>query len=134
MAAVTIGVAMQAFAAFDVYLAKRGVVPGGAPSLLSAEESYAWHLLDAVPFLHVTQTLRWGEPAVLRDVLSGLMLLVFKVAVIAPFIGVVLAGYHMLLAVVAVVFVLALQVDVEAARGRWRMLGPLGAYAVSCWS
>jgi hypothetical protein len=230
MATVTIGVAMQAFATFDVYLAKRGVVPGGAPSLLSAEESYAWHLLDAVPFLHVTETLRWGEPAVLRDVLSGLMLLVFKVAVIAPFIGVVLAGYHMLerlverptrvssgmatlvfalaaplvaalwvgssvvfdrtshpnrwlngrleggldipsfevpipdvkwisdrlpeqldvhamhvptwwvatlpqwlattvlFAVVAVVFILALQVDVEAARRRWRMLGPVGAY------
>ena len=95
-AALTIGVAAQAFAAFDVYLAKWGIVPGGAPSLLSAEESYAWHILDAVPFLHVTSTLGWKEPTVLRDVLSGLLLLVFKVAVIAPFVGVVLASYHML--------------------------------------
>jgi hypothetical protein len=93
---VTIGVAAQAFAAVNVYLAERGVVAAEPPTLLTAESVYLWHLLDAVPFLDVTQTLGWDEPNSLRDTRSGTLLLAFKLAVIAPFIRLVLSSYHLL--------------------------------------
>jgi hypothetical protein len=95
--AVVIGVAAQAFAAMNVYLALRGAAGNGdPPSLWRTETSYIWHFLDAVPFVDVPSTLHWCEPHVFHDHMSGSLLLVFKLAVIVPFVGFWLAAYHAL--------------------------------------
>ena len=86
--AVTIGVAAQAFAALNVYLSLRGLVSSEAtPSFWRAEISYFWHFLDAVPLVDIPSTLQWEEPAGFRDHTSGVLLLLFKLAVIIPAIG-----------------------------------------------
>ena len=57
--------------------------------LMNIEAHYAWHFLDAIPVLDVAKTVNWKLDHKLTDVWSGLLLLVFKILVIIPVIGVV---------------------------------------------
>lgn len=55
-----------------------GSVPGAAARYLG------WHVLDAVPLLDVPGSVHWKEPKDFHDTSSGVILLVFKLAVILP--------------------------------------------------
>jgi len=48
---------------------------------------YLWHLLDSIPGIHFTETVRWKLKYVYTDSVSGWLLLGFKVIVIVPVIG-----------------------------------------------
>jgi hypothetical protein len=48
---------------------------------------YLWHILDALPLLKVTETLRWEKPLTYDSAWVGLLLLGFKVTVILPVIA-----------------------------------------------
>jgi hypothetical protein len=51
---------------------------------------YIWHLLDTVPVLEITQTLRWTPPITYQDSAVGAWLLAFKIIFIVPAIALVL--------------------------------------------
>ena len=48
---------------------------------------YLWHFFDSIPGLKLNETLLWKEPFKHLDHLSGVLLLLFKVAVIVPVIS-----------------------------------------------
>lgn len=48
---------------------------------------YTWHFLDAIPLLRVNQTLGWDPPLTYKAGTAGLILLLFKIAVIVPVIA-----------------------------------------------
>jgi uncharacterized protein (TIGR01777 family) len=48
---------------------------------------YVWHFLEAVPLLQVNETLHWKEPLTYDSGWVGLVLLIFKMAVIIPVIA-----------------------------------------------
>jgi hypothetical protein len=47
---------------------------------------YIWNVLDAIPLLKIPVTMQWLAPHQYTDVFSGIILLVFKIIVIFPFI------------------------------------------------
>jgi len=51
------------------------------------QDFYAWHFLNSIPGLKITETLRWTQPYEYKDSLSGVLLLGFKLVVIIPVIG-----------------------------------------------
>jgi uncharacterized membrane protein len=53
---------------------------------------YTWHFLDAIPLLKVNETLHWDPPMTYEQARVGWLLLLFKVTVIVPVIG-VFGGY-----------------------------------------
>jgi hypothetical protein len=91
-------VALEAFSAGQLLLWRGGdvrAVPGaGHPDLWQVELLYGWHLLDSVPLLSVAKTLRFDEPALFADHVSGMLLLLFKLLVLLPLVGIVLSGYR----------------------------------------
>jgi len=73
-------------ATFVLYV--RGVVdflgsrtPQGPDEIMSF---YIWHLIDAVPLLEITQTLRWSPSMSYQDSGVGALLLAFKIIFIVP--------------------------------------------------
>ena len=48
---------------------------------------YFWHLLDIIPALDITETLRWNEPLTYDGVELGAFLLVYRAAVLLPLIA-----------------------------------------------
>lgn len=52
-----------------------------------ALDFFAWHALNSVPALEITGTMRWDEPLGYDDAGVGLLLLIFKVVVIAPIVA-----------------------------------------------
>ena len=52
---------------------------------------YWWHLLDQIPVIDVTTTLRMGDPITYSSTGTGALLLAFKVLVAVPSIGFVIA-------------------------------------------
>ena len=48
---------------------------------------YAWHVLDSIPGLNITETIRWSQPYDYRDQVSGWILLAFKIVIVLPAIG-----------------------------------------------
>jgi hypothetical protein len=61
-------------------------------SLEALSAFYLWHFLESLPLLAVNETLHWEKPLTYESVWVGLVLLVFKVTVIAPVIS-AFAGY-----------------------------------------
>jgi hypothetical protein len=51
------------------------------------QDFYAWHFLNSIPGLKITETLKWPQPYDYKDSFSGALLLVFKLVVIIPVIG-----------------------------------------------
>jgi hypothetical protein len=82
-------VAIIFFATLASVLADHHVIEFGAPVAEPADalDFFAWHLLDAIPGLDVTKTLRWDEPLGYSDSGVGLLVLAFKIAVIAPIVA-----------------------------------------------
>jgi hypothetical protein len=84
-------VATAGFASLSALLVVRGVVPTAGEPLPALDPAsamfgyYAWHLLDSVPVLDITNTLRWAEPYQFTDRWSSSLLLAYKVLVILPF-------------------------------------------------
>jgi hypothetical protein len=48
---------------------------------------YVWHFLDAVPLLHINDTLHWAQPMTYQASGVGFLLLSFKVTIILPVIA-----------------------------------------------
>jgi hypothetical protein len=64
------------------------IAPAGSKvSFDSLQDFYTWHFLEAVPLLKVNETLGWKTPLTYESALVGLVLLLFKLAVIVPVIA-----------------------------------------------
>jgi hypothetical protein len=61
--------------------------PEAKLSFDSLQSFYTWHFLEAVPLLKVNETLGWKAPVSYESGLVGLLLLLFKLAVIVPVIA-----------------------------------------------
>jgi hypothetical protein len=90
--ALLFAVLTSVFAAITVIAAKEELVSftGGNPGSPSFEESarlYVWHFSNAVPLLDVNETLRWKAPLVYTSSRAGILVLLYKFAVIVPLIG-----------------------------------------------
>ena len=76
------------FSSTTFILYRRGVVEflGSHPPQSTDEimTFYIWHLIDAVPLLEITQTLRWSPPISYQDSGVGALLLAFKIIFIVP--------------------------------------------------
>jgi hypothetical protein len=55
---------------------------------------FAWHLLDSIPGASITKTLRWKEPLGYTGADVGVLLLLFKLVVIAPVIAAFVAFWR----------------------------------------
>jgi hypothetical protein len=94
---VMICVSLEAFAGLSTLLWQRGLIQSatsGPASLWRAEGHYIWHLVSSVPLLSVPQTLDWRDPQPFVDHISGVLLLTFKFAIIAPLVRLGLSGYQ----------------------------------------
>jgi hypothetical protein len=88
-------VAIILFATLAFVLAERELIRfGSGPESATAVaepadalDFFLWHLVDSVPGFDVTHTLRWKEPLGYTDSRVGLLLLVFKIVVIAPIVA-----------------------------------------------
>jgi hypothetical protein len=97
LSVVTICVALEAFAGASTLLWQRGVIRSATPdmpSLWRAEGHYLWNLLGSVPLLSAPQTVGWRDPQPFSDHVSGVLLLSFKIAIIAPLVRLGLSGYQ----------------------------------------
>ncbi|MGK2318287.1 hypothetical protein [Gordonia rhizosphera] len=96
----TVGVCAAAFAALTTVLIRHGVidtVQGETPGLFEVEALYLWHLVDAVPILGITDALHWPAPVTLSDPSGGALLLSFKMLLLIPLVGVLLASLRLVL-------------------------------------
>jgi hypothetical protein len=97
LSVVAICIGLEAFAGLSTLLWERGMIRSatpGAPSLWRAEGHYLWQLLNSVPLVSAPQTVGWRDPQPFADHISGVLLLVFKIAIIAPLIRLGLSGYQ----------------------------------------
>ena len=74
------------FAAVSYVLARLGAVQYASPQpddlLYRLTDAYAWHFLDLLPGLNVTSALGWKSPVDLQGGVRGLLLVMFRAAVI----------------------------------------------------
>jgi hypothetical protein len=95
---VAVGVCVEALAGLTALLWDRGTLaaagPGG-PSLWRAERYYQWHLVDSVPLLNIPRRLGWATPVRFTDHTAGVLLLLFKLALVAPALRVAIAAYRL---------------------------------------
>ncbi|BEP13926.1 hypothetical protein acdb102_22370 [Acidothermaceae bacterium B102] len=98
--ATTVGICTIGFAAITTVLIQRGAIAtvpaDGAPGLLRLETTYAWQLVDSIPFLGVTDALHWTPPVIFSDTAGGAMLLAFKILLLLPLLRVLVAGLRLL--------------------------------------
>jgi hypothetical protein len=84
---------LPCFSALTVTLARVGLVcfqppiPDADTAIASVQDFYLWHFMDSIPGLDIPRTLRWDNPYLYTDRLSGWILLTFKLTVILPVIG-----------------------------------------------
>lgn len=57
------------------------------PIGLWSMDDYLWHLMNSVPLLHVTDALNWAEPKTHAGTILSLLLVIYQIAVILPFLG-----------------------------------------------
>jgi hypothetical protein len=85
-------VAIGLFASATFVLAERDAITVlnwesvDSPAMASVA-FYVWHFFDTIPFLNATDALRWAEPLTYKDPLLGVLLLLFKLVIIAPIIS-----------------------------------------------
>jgi hypothetical protein len=85
LAVFAVGLSVVAFAGLTQLLLADGVIAGAAtPSLLDVEKGYLWQLVASIPLLAIPQRFGWIDPLSLTGPVAGTMLLLFKVALIAP--------------------------------------------------
>ena len=58
--------------------------PAGEVTSWRIASFFCWHLADSIPLANVPETAKWPEPLHYDDVRLGLIVLVFKIVVIAP--------------------------------------------------
>jgi len=85
-------IAAMFFSSVTFVLSERGALRLSRPSEATISPDtvllfYIWHFLDALPLLNVNETMHWSEPLSYESAWVGLMLLLFKLAVIVPVIG-----------------------------------------------
>jgi hypothetical protein len=88
---------LETFAGLTTLLWDRGLLSSTSalhPNLLTMEKLYAWHVMDAFPVLDITKTLGWNAPIAFSDHWSGVLLLMFKVVLLVPLLGVLTASYQ----------------------------------------
>lgn len=79
----------EIFAAWTAFWYQQGLLTAGtelspAQSLVAAEQFYLWNLLDAIPFLAIPDSLHWTLGPTFNDWHSGVLLVFYKLVVIAP--------------------------------------------------
>lgn len=79
----------------EAFAAATAAIAGGQADLWPAERLYVWHLVDSVPLLAIPQRLEWTEPELLTDLGGRLLVLGFKIAVIAPLVRLAVAFYEL---------------------------------------
>jgi predicted ester cyclase len=82
--------AASVFASISVTLQRCGYAKFEPPlpsDLPPVVDFYMWHFANFILGLGIPQTLRWTQPYQYSDHLSGLVLLIFKIAVIVPVIA-----------------------------------------------
>ena len=75
------------FAALSYVLSRLGAVQYAAPGnpedlLYKLTDAYAWHFVDLLPGLSITSALGWQNPVDLQGGMRGVLLVLFRVAVI----------------------------------------------------
>ncbi len=88
---------LETFAGITTLLWDRGLLFSTSelnPSLWTVEKLYAWHIADTVPVLEVTKTLGWKAPVTFTDNWSGALLLMFKVVLLVPLLGILTVSYQ----------------------------------------
>lgn len=79
----------------EAFASATAAIAGPPLQLWTAERFYLWHLVDSVPLLAIPQRLGWSETPLATAVGGRLLVLGFKVAVIAPLVRVVVAFYEL---------------------------------------
>jgi uncharacterized protein (TIGR02246 family) len=82
--------AASVFASISVTLQRCGYATFEPPlpnDLSPVVDFYMWHFVNLIPGLGIPETLRWTQPYQYSDHLSGVVLLIFKIAVILPVIA-----------------------------------------------
>jgi hypothetical protein len=82
--------ATLAFILSDREVIRFGTDPAAAETIAEPADAldfFVWHLLDSIPSFHVTETLRWKEPLGYTDSGVGVLLLAFKIVVLAPIVA-----------------------------------------------
>jgi hypothetical protein len=79
------------FSVLTSVLAVKGVIPEKPQGRLFAhiEERYCWEFLDQVPAIKIPETLHWKPQYSPKDHLSGALILIYKLLVILPVVGVI---------------------------------------------
>jgi hypothetical protein len=78
------------FACFTTILSDRGIaelIPRDAVSFDRTVAFYAWQALGLVPVLNTNATLRWSAPLTYVSTATGAIVLLFKVSIFVPVIG-----------------------------------------------
>jgi hypothetical protein len=79
------------FVYLHVFLLELNVIGASAkvPDRLveAAERFYLWHLIKSIPLLEIPDTFDWKPPVTYSGVISGLLLLTYRLLVLAPAIG-----------------------------------------------
>jgi hypothetical protein len=81
--------ALVTFFLVDISAATLATREGVSLDYPETSEVFVWHFLDVVPLAQIPKTLKWEEPGPERDVLAGLLIVGYKVVVIAPVIAAV---------------------------------------------
>jgi hypothetical protein len=89
--AVAIGFSLEAFAGLTWLSWKHDALGVGSNtsnlSLWQVEQLFLWNVVDAIPFLNIPSALAWPRPSVSSGLLVGALLVVFRIAVLVPIIG-----------------------------------------------
>jgi hypothetical protein len=91
--------ALETFAGLTELLWSRGLLFSTSalhPDMWTTERFYAWHLTNAIPVLDVPKTLGWNRPVTFTGYWSGVLLLVFKIVLLLPLLGIITASYQLL--------------------------------------
>jgi hypothetical protein len=92
-----LALSIEAFAGLTTLLWRHDVAngpSGPSASVWAAEELYLWHLADAVPLLDVPDTMNWTRPTALSGPAIGAVVVLFRLSIIVPVLGLAVAGYR----------------------------------------
>jgi hypothetical protein len=110
-------VIVASFTGLTTNLGRDGVIvglSGAEPTLWQAERSFLWQLANSVPLLAIPRTVGWEDPLPMADALSGAILLIFKLVIIAPLIRIAIGAYR------------AIEERLATQRSRWYHLSRRG--------
>jgi hypothetical protein len=80
---------LAAFLLEEIGAARFGPPASGSVGYVALSEIFLWHALDLVPLAGVPDTMKWAEPAPGRNVVAGLLIVGYKLVVIAPLVAAV---------------------------------------------